>query len=271
MPSTQSSAIVTDVTDGLATLTLNKPAKLNAWDTPMRVEVAGVLRAWNADPKVRAVIMTGTGERAFSAGQDLDETEKFQSGGEGASWFKTWRDFYNAIRDLDKPCLAALNGVAAGSAFQAILLMDFRVAHPGVRMGQPEINAGIPSVTGPMLMLPRIGLARTIELTLTGRMMEAEEAASIGLIQHLVDSPRDVMAKTRAVAAELAAKPPIAMRLNKQRLRQVTQPAFDEAFENGGRYQAEAFGSGEPQAAMRAFFAARAERRKARGLTPGNS
>ena len=129
-----------------------------------------------AIPRCKAVIMTGAGERAFCAGQDLEETEKFQSGIEGANWFQSWRDFYNAIRDLDKPCLAALNGVAAGSAFQAVMLTDVRVGHPGVRMGQPEINAGIPSVTGPMLMLPRIGLARTMELTLTGRMMEAEEA-----------------------------------------------------------------------------------------------
>ena len=136
-----------------------------------------MLNGWNRDPAVKAVIMTGAGERAFCAGQDLEETEKFQSGHEGANWFQSWRDFYNAIRDLDKPCLAALNGVAAGSAFQAVMLTDVRVGHPGVRMGQPEINAGIPSVTGPMLMLPRIGLARTMELTLTGRMMEAAEAA----------------------------------------------------------------------------------------------
>lgn len=264
-----SSAVLTTVTEGIATLTLNKPAKLNAWDTPMRAEVAAALRAWNRDTGIGAVILTGAGERAFSAGQDLDETEKFQSGGQGASWFQSWRDFYNAIRDLDKPCLAALNGVAAGSAYQVVMLCDIRVGHPGSRMGQPEINSGIPSVTGPMLMLPRIGLARTIELTLSGRMMEAAEAHAIGLIQHLVAAPADVMARTRQVALELAGKPPIAMRLNKQRFRQMTQEAFDEAFRNGGAYQSEAFGSGEPQAAMRAFFTERARRRAARGKTGG--
>jgi len=257
-------AVLTDVSDGLATLTLNKPAKLNAWDTPMRAEIAAILKDWNRDGSVRAVIVTGAGERAFSAGQDLDETEKFASGDDGANWFQSWRDFYNAIRDLDKPCVAALNGVAAGSAFQAAMLTDVRVGHRGVRMGQAEINSGIPSVTGPMLMLPRIGLSRTIELTLTGRMMEAEECHAIGLIHYLVEGREDVSAKAREVALMLAAKPPIAMRLTKARFRQVTQPAFDEAFANGGVYQAEAFGSGEPQAAMRIFFAERAARRKAR-------
>ncbi|HSR82196.1 MAG TPA: enoyl-CoA hydratase/isomerase family protein [Hyphomicrobiaceae bacterium] len=264
MSNSNERAILTDVTGGIATVTLNKPWKLNAWDTPMRAEVAEVLRGWNGDPRVCAIVMTGAGERAFSAGQDLDETEKFQSGHDGANWFQSWRDFYNSIRDLDKPCLAALNGVAAGSAFQAAMLTDVRVGHPGVRMGQAEINSGIPSVTGPMLMLPRIGLSRTVELTLTGRMMEAEECRAIGLIHYLVERPDQVMGKTRELAEMMAAKPAIAMRLTKARLRQVTQAAFDEAFANGGAYQAEAFASGEPQAAMRVFFAERARRRKAR-------
>src|SRR5262245_26649315 len=257
-------AVLTDVSDGLATLTLNKPAKLNAWDTPMRAEITALLKDWNRDGSVQAVIVTGAGERAFSAGQDLDETEKFTSGSDGANWFQSWRDFYNAIRDLDKPCLAALNGVAAGSAFQAAMLTDVRVGHPGVRMGQAEINSGIPSVSGPMLMLPHIGLARTVELRLTGPMMEAGECHAIGLIHYLVEHPEQVMGKTREVARLLASKPPIAMRLTKARFRQVTQGAFDEAFANGGVYQAEAFASGEPQAAMRVFFAERAARRQAR-------
>ena len=264
MPNSNERPVLTDVSDGIATVTLNKPWKLNAWDTPMRAEIARILRAWNSDDGVRAVILTGAGDRAFSAGQDLDETEKFQSGNDGAAWFQSWRDFYNAIRDLDKPCLAALNGVAAGSAFQAAMLTDVRVGHAGVRMGQAEINAAIPSVTGPMLMLPRIGLSRTIELTLSGRMMEASECHAIGLIHHLVADAHAVVGKTREVATMLAAKPAIAMRLTKTRFRQVTQPAFDEAFANGSRYQAEAFASGEPQAAMRVFFAERAARRQAR-------
>src|SRR5438128_1534358 len=209
--------ILTDVTGGVGTITLNKPWKLNAWDTPMRAEITAQLKDWNGDSAVRAIILTGAGERAFCAGQDLEETEKFQSGSDGANWFQSWQDFYNAIRGLDKPCLTALNGVAAGSAFQAVMLTDARIGHAGVRMGQPEINAGIPSVTGPMLMLPRIGLARTTELTLTGRMMEAQEAAAIGLINYLVARPEDVIPKAREIADLMASKPVTAFRLNKQR------------------------------------------------------
>lgn len=259
-----SDAILTEVSDGIATLTLNRPHKLNAWDTPMRAEMADTLRAWNKDKNVRAIILTGAGDRALSAGQDLDETEKFSSGSQGATWFQGWRDFFNAIRDLDKPILAALNGIAAGSAYQAVMLCDIRVGHHGSKLGQPEINSGIPTVLGSTLMLPRIGLSRTTELVLTGRMMEATEAHAIGFIQYLVNTPAEVMPKAREIAAMLAEKPPMAMRLSKQRLRQLSQEGFDEAFKNGGPYQAEAFASGEPQATMRSFFAERAKRRAAR-------
>jgi enoyl-CoA hydratase len=95
--------------------------------------------------------------------------------------------------------------------------------------------------------------------------MEAEEATAIGLINYLVARPEDVMPKTREIAELMASKPTTAFRLNKQRFRQVTQEAFDEAFRNGGSIQAEAYASGEPQETMRRFFAERAARRKARG------
>jgi enoyl-CoA hydratase/carnithine racemase len=258
-------AILTDLSAGIGTITLNKPWKLNAWDRAMRAEISAMLDDWNKQPNVRAVILTGAGDRAFSAGQDLDETARFKSGAEGADWFHSWRVFYESIRGLDKPCIAALNGVAAGSAYQAVMLTDVRVGHAGSRLGQPEINAGIPSVLGPMLMIDRIGLSRTIELTLTGRLMEAGEAHAIGLIHYLVERPDQVMPKARELAELMAGKPPIAMRLNKRRFRQVTQHTFDEAFVGGGDIQAEAYASGEPQAAMRRFFAERAERRRSRG------
>ncbi len=252
--------VLIEVRDGIGTATLNKPDRLNAWDTPMRERLAGVLGDFNDDPAVRAVIVTGAGELAFSAGQDLGETKEFSSGEEGKAWFLTWRTFYDAFRRLDKPVIAALNGVAAGSAFQVAMLADVRVGHPGVRMGQPEINSGIPSVLGPLLMNARIGLSRTIELTLTGRMMEAEECHHIGLIHYLVPES-EVMAKARELGDLLAAKPPIAMRLNRRRFREMTQADFDDAFAAGQSIQEEAYGSGEPQAAMEAFFAERAARK----------
>lgn len=251
--------VLAEVSDGIATLTLNNPSKLNAWDTPMRVRMQTILEDWNRQSDVKAVILTGTGERAFSAGQDLDETEKFKSGAEGGKWFLSWRPFYDSLRNLQKPSVAALNGLAAGSAFQLVMLADVRVGHPGSKLGQPEINAGIPSVLGPMLMFDRIGLSRTVEMTLMGRMIDAADAKAIGLIHYLVDAPSAVMPKALEIARALAAKPTTAMRLTKKWFRTLTQPQYEDAFANGEAIQAEAYASGEPQAAMRRFFAERAK------------
>jgi enoyl-CoA hydratase/carnithine racemase len=255
-----SDTVLVAIDDGIATVTLNRPDRLNAWDTPMRDKLAGALNELNADRSVGAIVLTGAGDRAFSAGQDLEETMQFSSGEDGRKWFLSWRAFYDSLRGLDKGCVAALNGVAAGSAYQFAMLTDVRVGHPGTSMGQPEINSGIPSVLGPMLMLSRIGLSRTIELTLTGRMMDGEECHRIGLIHHLVDRDQ-VMRTAREVAALLASKPPVAMRLNKRRFREITEPAFEEAFASGQAIEAEAFECGEPQQSMEDFFAQRAGRK----------
>ena len=256
-------SVLTDIADGIGTITLNKPEKLNAWDGPMREQVRQTLLAWNADPAVRAVIVTGCDSRAFSAGQDLEETEKIEGWEDGAAWFNSWRAFYDAMRDLDKPSVAALSGVAAGSAFQFSLLMDVRVGYPASPMGQPEINSAIPSVLGPMLMNMRIGFSRTTEAVLAGRMFSAAEAHQIGLIHHMVDRYEDVLPKARAIAAALSAKPPVAMRLTKRSLREMTQGAYDDAFARGEAIEAEAYQTGEPQEYMRRFFAERQAKKPA--------
>lgn len=253
--------ILVDRDGDIATVTLNRPAQLNAWHAPMRAEIAAALKAANDDSAVRAIIMTGAGDRAFCAGQDLAETKAFKGGDEGVKWLEGWLVFYNAIRHLDKPLIAQLNGVAAGSAFQAAMMCDVRVGHPGVTMGQPEINSAIASTLGPWLMNERIGFSRTVELTMTGRMMAAAECQAIGLIHHLVPAA-EVRTKSLEVARELAAKPPIAMRLNKRFFREMTEAAFQHAIEVGRGIQREAYGSGEPQEWMAKFFAER-ERRKA--------
>ena len=174
--------IVTKSVAGTLVVRLNKPEKLNAWDRPMRDKLRTLILTANRDPKVKAIVLTGTGERAFCAGQDLAEGKTFD-GPRAEEWIEEWRLLYNAIRRFQKPFVMALNGLAAGSAFQVALLGDIRVGHEDSKMGQPEINSGIASVTGPWIMREIIGLARTIDLTLTGRMLEADECYRIGLCQ----------------------------------------------------------------------------------------
>jgi enoyl-CoA hydratase/carnithine racemase len=253
--------ILASTLESVAVLTLNRPEALNAWHAEMRAEVVTELKRAEQDPSVRAIMITGAGEKAFCAGQDLSETQKFAGADAAHDWLEGWTRFYEVIRGLGKPLVAALNGVAAGSAFQVAIMADVRVGHGGVTMGQPEINSGIPSTLGPWLMVDRIGLSRTIELTLTGRMMPADECLAIGLIHHLV-AAKDVLPKALEIARLLAAKPPLAMKANKARFAEVTEAGFREALAAGHKMQAAAFASGEPQEYMSRFFEARAKRRK---------
>jgi enoyl-CoA hydratase/carnithine racemase len=240
-------------------ITLNRPDSLNAWNRPMRNELIAALREFERDSSIRAIVMTGSGERAFCGGQDLKEAKDFDPHG-AEDWIEEWRVLYGLIRSLSKPLVAALNGVAAGSGFQVALLADVRIGHPEVRMGQPEINSGILSITGPWIMREMLGLSRTIELTLTGRMMNAEECLHTGIIHKLVGRG-ELMVEAMKWAKDLAAKPPHAMRLIKKRFQEVTEARFQETMDAAVRYHREAYETGEPQEYMRRFLAERAERR----------
>jgi len=240
---------------------LNRPKTLNAWHEPMRDELVDALSSFESNITIRSILLTAVGDKAFCAGQDLGEAKTFDPD-RAEAWIEEWRIVYGTIRGLTKPFVVALNGLAAGSGFQVALLADIRIGHPGVKMGQPEINSGIASITGPWIMKEMLGLSRTIELALTGRMMEAEECYQIGLIHKLV--PREqVMKEALDTAKVLASKPQVAMRLTKQRFREVTEESFQEVLEAAVRIHREGYATGEPQAVMQGFLDERAAKHKA--------
>ncbi len=241
--------------DHIGIITLNRPEKLNAWHRPMREEFISALKNYEADANIRAIIVTGAGNRGFCAGQDLAEAAAV-AGNDAVQWVEGLRRLYAAMRDLTKPLIAALNGVAAGSGFQAALLADVRIGHPGVRMGQTEINFGIASITGPWIMQEMLGLSRTVELTLSGRLMDAEECHRIGIIHKLV-APEDLMREAIDTAESLGGKPTVAMRIIKQRFREVTEAGFRETIDAAIRWHREAYATGEPQAVSREFLSER--------------
>ncbi|UVK35924.1 enoyl-CoA hydratase/isomerase family protein (plasmid) [Mesorhizobium sp. AR10] len=251
--------ILVEKRDNVAVVTLNRPEILNAWHAPMRAQLIDAFLELETDKIVRAIVLTGAGDRAFCAGQDLNEAKTFD-GDTGSAWIAEWERLYDAIRSLSKPLIAALNGVAAGSAFQVALLCDFRIGHAGVRMGQPEINSGIASVTGPWIMREIIGLARTTDLTLSGRLMNAEECHAIGIINQIVPA-ETVLEAALSLARELGSKPPVAMRLDKQWLREMTEVGFRECLHAAVRIHREAYASGETAQMMEKFLAERASRK----------
>ena len=242
----------------LALITLNRPESLNAVNRALRSALIAALKQANADAAVRAVVIAGAGERAFCSGQDLAESVEYTMD-DIDQWLTQQQAMYQAVRDLDKPCVAAWNGVAAGAGYQIGLCADLRVGYPEMKLGQPEIKAGLASIVGSYLMTLHLGLSQNQQLSIIGELISGQRGYELGLINYLV--PRDeVLGKALAVAQDLTRLGATALKLTKRRFRELTQPGFDAALEAAKRIQREAYASGEPQAAMKRFFEARSKK-----------
>jgi enoyl-CoA hydratase/carnithine racemase len=242
----------------LAVITLNRPESLNAVNRALRSALIAALKQANADAAVRAVVLAGAGDRAFCSGQDLAESVEYTMD-DIDRWLTEQHAMYQAVRDLDKPCVAAWNGVAAGAGYQIGLCADLRVGYPELKLGQPEIKAGLASIVGSYMMTLHLGLSQNQQLSITGELISGQRGYELGVINYLV--PRDeVLSKAVAVAQELTRLGATALKLTKRRFRELTQPGFDAALEAAKRIQREAYASGEPQAAMQRFFEARSKK-----------
>jgi enoyl-CoA hydratase len=250
--------------DAVTVLTLNRPDHMNALDTSLRGALVAALEAANGDPGVRAVLITGSGDRAFCAGQDLNESASLADAAQG-DWIGSWDRFFAAFRDFGKPLVVAQNGVAAGGGFELAMLADLRLAVPGSRLIMAEIDVALPTVLGSHYLAAHAFESRMREIVLTARPVSAEEAHDIGLVHELVPADR-LLGRALERARELAAKPPVAMALNVRRFRELRRRAMerDGVPEALRRYQSEAVASGEPARVMAAFLEERARRRRAR-------
>ncbi len=237
----------------IALVTLNRPAALNAVDAALRDGLIAALAEADADAGVKAIVLTGAGGRAFSAGQDLQVSTTLDPD-TAPAWFQGLHGFYQSIRQLSKPAVAAIDGVAAGAGFQMALWCDLRIGTPATRMGQPEIAAGMASVIGVVPMLAALGLSRTLALSLSSRLLGAEACREAGLLTEI--APREELLDRAFVAARcMTAMPPIALKLTKRRIAEVTQAAYDDAIRAAAALAARSYTAGEPQAAAAAFLA----------------
>lgn len=252
-----------DIQDGTAVVRLHRPAVMNAVNAELRAALGEQLRALDANRDVGAIVLTGSGERAFCGGQDLDESATIDTD-TLAGWLNRQHAMYQAVRDVSKPIVAALNGTAVGAGFQMALMCDLRVAHPTLRMGQPEVKAGLASIVGSYLMTLHVGMTHNVQMSLSGELISGQRAYEIGLVTELA-APAELASAAMARARKLAALPATAVRLSKQRLRAITQAPFDEACVAGIRAQLECYAAGEPQQAMTRFLAARGPATPSRG------
>ena len=242
-------------------LTLNRPRQLNALSGELRHSIVAALGDAGDDDAVRAVVITGAGDRGFCSGQDLTESVEIDPS-QGHEWQGTWKDYLLGFLQFPKPLVAAINGVAAGGGLVTALLCDIRLAVPGGRLVMIEIDIGLPSLLGSFLLAQEVFWSRAMELVLGGRDIGAREAKHMGIVHEIVEL-NGLATRSLAVARELAAKPPHAMRLNIQRFRDIRRRAIEEnkVFEALEAYQDESIASGEPQREMAKFLAARAARK----------
>ena len=242
--------------------TLNRPERLNALDAELRATLIEALSEAASDDSVRCVMITGAGERAFCAGQDLNESSAIDGADEG-DWIGTWHRMFRAFIGHPKPIVAAVNGVAAGGGLEIAMFSDIRIAVPAARFIMAEINIGLPTLIGSYFLNVHLHESRMREIVLSGRTIGAEEAHEIGLV-HRLAGPETIRDEALAFARDIAAKPPRAMALNIRRFRQGMLEAVerDGLFEALIRYQGEAMASGEPQRVMADFLAGRARRKQ---------
>jgi len=201
--------------DRIAYVTLNRPKALNVYNVQMRDELYQVLGAIKDDPEVRVGIFKGAGEKAFCAGADLSEFLTAPSP-IVARQVRFGRDVWNLFLSIPQPLIAAVHGFILGSGIEMSLCCDIRIASEDARFGLPEVGLGIIPAAGGTQTLPRIiGRARAMEILLTGRWVNAEEAYRIGLVNRVVT--RDKLLETaEEMAKKLASYHPLAVRNAKE-------------------------------------------------------
>jgi enoyl-CoA hydratase len=201
----------------VAILTINRPDKLNALNEAVREEMLAHLARLEGDDSIGVVVVTGAGEKAFVAGADIGEFEGRSPVDQREAMSGT--RIYDVMSTFPKPVIAMINGFCLGGGNEMAMSCDIRVASSKARFGQPEINLGLIPGGGGTQRMPRLtGLGQALRLTLSGDMIPASEALAIGLVE-LVFEPEELRARTLELAARIAAKSPLTLRIAKQAVR----------------------------------------------------
>ena len=219
-----------EVQDGVALVTVNRPEKLN----PLNIETIDALEACfrdiGADEAVKAVILTGAGEKAFVAGADINQVSGL-SAMEGRDWGLRGQQVFSRIENLPKPVIAAINGYALGGGLELAMACHIRIASENAKLGQPEVKLGIVPGYGGTQRLPRlVGKGRALEMILTGDPIPAGEACRIGLVNRVV--PVDQLLTTaRELAVRIIGNGPLAVALCLQAVHRGMEMPLDAALQ----------------------------------------
>ncbi len=213
-----SDVILTEVSDGIAVVTINRPKVLNALDIPTLLALEAAWSEVEADPAVQVIIITGAGDRAFIAGGDIADLKSRDGLRHYEEFGEVIHRVFRRIELCDKPTIAAVNGYALGGGTEMILATDIRILADTARLGLPEITLGLfPGAGGTQRIIRQIPLCRAKEIMFTGDQISAEEAVAIGLANKVVPKA-EVMTVAREMAAKMVSKSPLVLKLLKRTL-----------------------------------------------------
>jgi enoyl-CoA hydratase len=220
--------IIFEKSEGIATITLNRPEALNAFSKEVVEEIIHAIEDVKSDENVRVVVLTGAGEKAFSAGADI-KAMAGMTALKARELSLMGEKLCLAFENLEKPVIAALNGYALGGGLEVAMSCDLRIASENARVGQTEINFGlIPGWGGTQRLTRLIGRTKAKELVFTGRMIDAKTAEQLGIVNMVV--PQDKFKETvRQFALELASKAPVAVRVAKTLINKGADIGLDSA------------------------------------------
>ncbi len=236
----------------VAILTINRPDKLNALNRKVHTEGVAALDELRADESVRVLIITGAGEKSFIAGADISEFEGETPVTQRDLFHE--RTFFNTIDSFPKPVIAMVNGFCLGGGNELAMACDLRICSENARFSQPEINLGIMCGGGGTQRLTRlIGEGRSMEMVLTGDMIDAVTAHSFGLVNHVYPAA-ELEAKTIELAEKIAEKAPIALQLSKEAVKFASRSNLDEGLRREVDLFAICFSTEDKQEGVAAFL-----------------
>jgi enoyl-CoA hydratase len=213
-----SERILVESTDHIAVLTINRPQALNALDVPTLLELEAAFEQLERDDDVRVIIFTGAGDRAFVAGGDIADLNSRNGLAHYREFAEVVHRVFRRIEICDKPTIAAVNGYALGGGTELILATDIRILGDSARLGLPEITLGLfPGAGGTQRIIRQVPPCRAKEIMFTGEQISAAEAVAIGMANKVVPKDR-VLAEARTLAAKIAAKSPLVLKLLKRTL-----------------------------------------------------